>query len=292
MIDYGKSRENQKGQALLFVVVAMTVALAVGVSVSLRTLSSISRVSTTDTAARVLAAAEGGIERFLSYPISDLEDLVGVCDGAYGDLHQDVPSECQVRFPPITGEDTIESRAVITVERLSDSSTFDFTIAEGDVREINLDSYGSSAIYVCWAGDSSDLYYTVYGDSRTVVLRGIRCPTSGCASGDVEVPGGPSPIASGSNGSCGSDYPNVFQITNLGNTGNVMGMRLRSLGDASAVRVVSASGFLPLQGYKIISLGELAQNGVVQATKLVTVRRSLPYLPGQFDFGIYSNGGL
>ena len=41
---------NEKGQALIFVVATMTVALAVGVGVSLRNLSSISRTSRTDTA--------------------------------------------------------------------------------------------------------------------------------------------------------------------------------------------------------------------------------------------------
>src|SRR3972149_3695556 len=63
------------GQALLFVIVAMTVALAVGINVSLRTLSTISRTSQADTSERVLAAAEGGAEAFLKLSVGDLKTL-------------------------------------------------------------------------------------------------------------------------------------------------------------------------------------------------------------------------
>ena len=58
----GLNPENKnKGQALLFVVVAVAMAMAIGVSVSTRTISSLKRASRTDTSARVIAAAEGGI---------------------------------------------------------------------------------------------------------------------------------------------------------------------------------------------------------------------------------------
>jgi len=54
----GLSPENNKGQALLFVIVAVTMAMAVGISVSTQTISSLRRASRTDTSARVIAAAE------------------------------------------------------------------------------------------------------------------------------------------------------------------------------------------------------------------------------------------
>ena len=63
------------GQALLFVIVAMTVALAVGVNVSLRTLSSVSRTAQSDTSERVLAAAEGGAESFIKLSVGQLEAI-------------------------------------------------------------------------------------------------------------------------------------------------------------------------------------------------------------------------
>ena len=59
---------NEKGQALLFVVVAMTIALSIGINASVRTITSLSRTTRTYTASRALAAAEGGIEVSFDVP--------------------------------------------------------------------------------------------------------------------------------------------------------------------------------------------------------------------------------
>lgn len=67
-----KMNKNQKGQTLLFVIVAVTIAMAVGVAVSTRTIQSLKRVARTDTSARVIAAAEGGIENLLGRNYSQL----------------------------------------------------------------------------------------------------------------------------------------------------------------------------------------------------------------------------
>ena len=73
----GLNPENKnKGQALLFVVVAVAMAMAIGVSVSTRTISSLKRASRTDTSARVIAAAEGGIENLLGRNYSELNAAV------------------------------------------------------------------------------------------------------------------------------------------------------------------------------------------------------------------------
>ena len=68
--------KSQKGQTLLFVIVAVTIAMAVGVAVSTRTIQSLKRVARTDTSARVIAAAEGGIENLLSRNYSQLDSAV------------------------------------------------------------------------------------------------------------------------------------------------------------------------------------------------------------------------
>ncbi len=67
---------NQKGQTLLFVIVAVTIAMAVGVAVSTRTIQSLKRVARTDTSARVIAAAEGGIENLLGRNYSQLDGVL------------------------------------------------------------------------------------------------------------------------------------------------------------------------------------------------------------------------
>ena len=71
-----KMNRNEKGQTLLFVIVAVTIAMAVGVAVSTRTIQSLKRVARTDTSARVIAAAEGGIENLLGRNYSQLEGAV------------------------------------------------------------------------------------------------------------------------------------------------------------------------------------------------------------------------
>ena len=76
-----KMNKNQKGQTLLFVIVAVTIAMAVGVAVSTRTIQSLKRVARTDTSARVIAAAEGGIENLLSRSYSQLSASIGGGDG-------------------------------------------------------------------------------------------------------------------------------------------------------------------------------------------------------------------
>ena len=70
-----KMNKHEKGQTLLFVIVAVTIAMAVGVAVSTRTIQSLKRVARTDTSARVIAAAEGGIENLLSKNYSQLDDV-------------------------------------------------------------------------------------------------------------------------------------------------------------------------------------------------------------------------
>lgn len=70
-----KMNRNEKGQTLLFVIVAVTIAMAVGVAVSTRTIQSLKRVARTDTSARVIAAAEGGIENLLSRSYSQLDEV-------------------------------------------------------------------------------------------------------------------------------------------------------------------------------------------------------------------------
>ena len=107
---------SESGQALLFVIVALTVALAVGVSTAFRTLSSVFRITTTDTSSRVLAAAEGGLEHFLAYSSVDLASYAGVCTSLdYDDYPEGADSPCVVDFAPVSTDNT-EAHAVVKIE--------------------------------------------------------------------------------------------------------------------------------------------------------------------------------
>ena len=128
---------DSKGQALLTVIVAMTIALAVGVGVSLRSLSSSQRTATSDTSSRVLAVAEGGAENFLVKPFSELATLATICDGV------NLDSQCVVDFPA-TGTDNINAQAVMGVSSYGEgSSGFNLAVPRDQVSEVNLEGYTS-----------------------------------------------------------------------------------------------------------------------------------------------------
>lgn len=288
--EFKKQLNQQKGQALLFVVVAMTIALAVGVNVSVRTLSSASRVSSTDTYSRVLAAAEGGAERFIVKTISELATFSsnGHCTGNYG-TPANPPSECVVSFPGTIDGDTINARAIITVAPYSTNTTagdrYEVIIKKDTLVEVSMTGYSASSLQMCWSeyggGTGSDLYYILYKTDGTLdVKRGVHSNTLG-------FPYNSNGFVNASSGANGYNYCHTI---NSYTTGGVKRLRVMAIGNDAKVGFMSSN--LPTQGYKIISTGELVEAGNIKATKVVTVYRSLPYLPNVFDASIYTFNAL
>ena len=271
-----KNMRKDNGQVLVFVVATMAIALTVGISFSLRTLSSLSRTSTTDTSSRVLAAAEGGAERYLSKTISELDAKVG--------------QQAEVIQFVGTSNDNISTKASVTVTKYptDPSGKFTFTVKQGKVVQINLSGYGSSSIDLCWSSvlsaKDSDLYYSVYSDTAILRKFGLK---------SISRNGFPSGYSNnfesaGNNSKCGQVASN---FKNISWSGIAKYLRIYSINNDSTVELFP-SGNLPTQGYKITSVGEL--NDIVsnqRVTKTVTVLRPLPYLPAMFDFGIYSDSG-
>lgn len=268
-----KFNKNQSGQALIFVVATMTVAMAVGVGVSLRNLSSISRTSRTDTASRAQAAAEGGAENMLSRPESELK--------AFADSSPANGIDEVIEFTPTTG-DNVTAVAEITVDHYNIDSSVGYLpleIEEGQVSEVKLDGNG---VEVCWSSTATDtdtdLYFVAYNDD-----------------GDLEKQG----VESSQHRGFPSGYDTNFESSKSGKDGfddcydvsvpsNATALRIRSINETSRVGVYSGSG-LPNQGYEITSVGKLSnvEQGE-EAEAVVRVIRSLPYMPGIFDFGVFS----
>lgn len=285
--------KKENGQALLFVVVAMTIALAVGINVSLRTLSSISRSSRTDTANRVLAAAEGGAENFIVKPTKELVSLSSVCVGGYSGINS-APAQCVVKY--VGTGDNITAAALVTVEefRYTDNGNkvYQLSVAKDSVREVSLSGYSASSIKLCWTpdagGDESDLYYIIYHYNSSSNKYSYD-------KGFLTTGGIPAPYSLGDSTSAGSGAGTSYSHCNTisGLSGNLLSMRIMSLGNNSTAGVFPASGAdLPPQGYKITSVGQLFENAAVKEEKTVVVYRSNPYLNSVFDFGIYSVGAL
>ncbi len=286
---------NQQGQALLFIVVAMTIALSIGINASVRTITSLSRTTRTDTAARALAAAEGGIERFLALSTQELEDAVdGTCpeDPIMGHPlpRHDPSNSCIISFATVG--DILTSEAFVTVE-IYDPLDYPFSLVSGQVKEVNLHDYtvspsvpyGDDEILICWNSNpiiGSDIMYTSYNDSGIQargILRGAHPPVDanyqaeGWRRADESKPG----------------FTDCETVTIQS---NIYGLRILSLGGPSDVEISGVDDDLPLQGYRIISIGKLQQVSGVTATKIIRVIKSLPYLPANFDYALYSNSDI
>ncbi len=275
---------NQKGQTLLFVVVAMTIALSIGINASVRTLTSLSRTSRTDTSSRALAAAEGGIERYLALSSKELEQATTGNSCPEG-VYDNATSSCKIEFE--NASDILVSQAFVSVERYN-PIFYPFTLESGQVKEIKLydnttDSYYSdSQIEICWTSNpESDVMYLSYNSSGVQERGGLTGNDS---------PGAPYSTKGFSNAGAGHDYTNC-QAVDVGN--NIFGLRIRSVGGESDIAVFPTGGAtLPLQGYKITSIGRIKQEQDITATRIIKVIRTLPYLPVSFDYALYSEGGI
>lgn len=304
-------KKTQSGQILLIVIVFMTIALAVGIGISLRTLSSISRVSDVDTISRVLAVAEGGAEAFLQKSSQELTSLKDICTGNYA---SGVPAQCVVSYNAGSADDFINAQAVITVQEYtstsgvssgsSSSSYFIYTlnISDGSMREVNLKGKKQD-LMICWspadsgAASTPDLYFTVLSDTGVALQKGV-------SSGSVGKP--PTYIANGFENST-SDVTNCEANTNLrtyrlnlAGLNNLTKLRIKSIVGASKVQIYAvnpAGSELPVQGFKIVSVGSLTSSksssvAVENVTKRAVVYKPYPYVTGLLDFGMYSTGGL
>jgi len=248
-----KLNTNQQGQALLFVVVAMTIALSIGINASVRTITSLSRTTRTDTATRALAAAEGGIERFIALPTQDLEKAVKVTEGdlsescPVGDrreLHMDqggMPNYnnyCMVSFA--ASGDILTSQAFVIVERYT-PLYYPFSLEAGQVKEVNLYDFTDSTFYtesiadheieICWTPQSgyADIMYMAYNSSGVQVRGGLTS--------NVDIP----PVGYHQEGFTTADSGGhdgyTYCLEDIDLTDTVYGLRIRAIGGDADVGI-------------------------------------------------------
>ncbi len=311
---------SEKGQVLLFVIVAMTIVLALGVGVSLDTISSITQVSNTDTSQRSLAAAEGGVEKFLVLDNSLLRQFADIAgspnDGRWPLLCANIPgvtteplegggyAGCKVTYQGATGAngDPIDAKAVVKVEEYTTNTTTgngsEINILRNDVGEFDLRGYTHSNLTMCWNHNNAiDLYvtgHTYVAPQTTKII--LRCQN--CGNGSQWDFGTANVLTATSSGN-GYTSCRQLQISQGHFPSNPAFIRVRPLFKASPpVQSVEVAIFpqgghsLPVQGYKITSVGSLTDNTNVQVTRTVTVYKSNPTPIGLFDFSVYSGEDL
>jgi len=297
--------KNEKGQALMFIIVALTVAMAIGMSVSTRTISSVRRSTSTDTSSRVYSAAEGGIEWFLRQPQTVLNNLSdgnnnggSECPTGTAD-NPDDNSSCVINYTAVSG-DNISSRAVVNVSPFTynnpagSQNHYWFYINSGEVKEVRLDGSYVGNVRICWTSQDTaitpDLYYTYYNDARGMLYKGVlrnRAGTNAANEGTI-----PSNLVINA---VNSPYPTLdfteCALVSIPNN-NVLGLRIKAMFAPAKVGVFEAGDTLPTQGFMISSRGELANQETIRTIKQLRVFRSFQYLPSIFDYAIYSDTNL
>ena len=302
-----KILKNESGQVLLFAVVAMSIALAIGVAVSSRTLSNLSRTSRTDTSSRVYAAAEGGIESYLNLSDTRLGQLADALD--LDDLQDECPDDfvggtgseldgCRVLYE-FPGEN-IKAQAIVSVQRYkfnSSNNFLTFDLPNNITKEVYIENY-SNQLQVCWndttsngGGRRPDLYIMYY--NSVGILRKSLIVYEAGANGAYRTNNatGVEVINSSSGGALGYDRCQIVTPP-----AGSYGMRVKAMYDNAKVGVrpsVPANyASFPNQGFQIISKGELQQEDLTKSVRTVKVFKSLPYLPGVFDNAIYSEAPI
>jgi hypothetical protein len=261
--------KNRNGQALLLIVVAMTIALALGINIASRTISSVSRTSRTDTFQRVKSAAEGGIEHFLSKGDTELSALA-----ASGEVKT-------IDFSTTTGDNISTSADVLVEEyKCTTEDYYEFDLKKNETIQIKLSDIGTT-LPISWTSRvGSDLYGQVYSNTTLLTkfyLRGGGSASNITVSSDAAVKN----ISKDATGYYTHNLP-------LGTLVNETNLRLRAVGDDTHVRIPCVT--LPNQGYVISSEGKLTNGGEVVATSAAKVYKTYTYPSGLFDFALISEG--
>ena len=304
-----KILKNESGQVLLFAVVAMSIALAIGVAVSSRTLSNLSRTSRTDTSSRVYAAAEGGIESYLNLSDTRLGQLAdALVSGDLGDTSMCGTDAVNNPEPELDGcrvlyefpGENIKAQAIVSVQRYkfnSSNNFLTFDLPNNVTKEVYIENY-SNQLQVCWndttsngGGRRPDLYIMYY--NSVGILRKSLIVYEAGANGAYRTNNatGVEVINSSSGGALGYDRCQIVTPP-----AGSYGMRVKAMYDNAKVGVRPSDpanyASFPNQGFQIISKGELQQEDLTKSVRTVKVFKSLPYLPGVFDNAIYSEAPI
>lgn len=281
------ANSGNKGQALVFVILLMSIALAVGTSISSRTISSIRRTTNIDSAQRARAAATAGVEFYLSKSGSALETAItsngGSASGCPSTTNSIVyPSQSSEPLSEKT--DNVDTSVQVRIGRygcLNNPSDPPFTvaIAKDNLLELKLGGGGgSNSVDICFtsASPASSLYLTlISGTSPNYSIKKYGYNQAGVSSSNnfqSTTSNGTDSCINSSNFDLGSN-PQILRILSLYNSSTV---KIKTLGNYN----------LPFQGYTISATATVGgPNGTV---KTVNATKSLPYLPVPFNFGVYS----
>jgi len=252
--------KNEKGQTLIIAVIIMAIALAIGVTVSSRYMSTLKNISESDNSTRALAVAEAAIENMLVVPQETLENYIN---------YNNCGNDCVLE---ISGESNYRARADVTLSFAgSTSDPYSIKVYNGEVYQLSLNGYGSSSnIDVCWDGVASVYASYVYDLSGSIlndVFAYNPVGYAGFINGFDE--------AASLHG-----HSNCFSVATSG-TPRVL--RVKPYNDDALMHFVPSTGqSIPSQGILITSVGRAGD-----AVKTVQVLKTTGAVPEYFDYVIY-----
>ncbi len=259
-----KQENSQKGQTLIIIVFIMIAALAIGVSVSNRFITTLSITSDAYAGYQAQAVAEAAIENILTLTSTQLKEFI---------QFNSCGSYCQLE---IVGPDGVVQTATVTLSTLgTDSQPFTTRLSRDEITEINLNGYGNNkTLSVCWNAPPSGELPSVYG----ILLRGTQ--GNYVANNYAYYSAGSSQI----NGFSPAVSANGYQNCMILNTGtNPQALRVRSIyNDVEVTVIPDSSATLPTQGILIESVGR-----VQDSVKTVSVIKSENMVPLDFDYILY-----
>ncbi|MBN1162682.1 hypothetical protein JXA34_02985 [Patescibacteria group bacterium] len=298
-MNIANKKRNKSGQVLLGVVVVVVIALTIGLSIATRSLAVSARVTRTDTAARLSAVVEGGIERYLNAGDCRLEALSDVTDPdryktnceLINLRYEEGIQGCIVDYPPL-GYDKISAEAVVTVEKFQYNSSskssgdhYRFALTSGQLKEISL--YDSNGVYtddkinVCWDNDKTALYYIAYDDAG-MVSKGGYYPIA--FYDPLESMRGF--VQANAEAKDGFNWCAEIDLSEI-NPSRKFGLRIRSMYNSANFGVYPSVGDLPEQGYKITAVGNLVEESEQRVVKIMSVYKSRPYMPDVMDYSFF-----
>lgn len=294
-------KKDESGQALLFVVVALTIATVLGVSVSTRTLSSVRRTTTTDTSTKALYAAEAGIEKYLFADDSRLEDILTDVSNACipGDTQDTATNTCSFTL----GTGPITTNTQVTIDRFRytqdtpSEKYFESTLNNGGTMVTNLAGYTGSTVQVCFGSQGNALpgiAYTLYNSTDVVARQGVYAYLSTMwYTRYSEFTYGSGFVVNNSSRSFADLSYSYYPCHNISTPSGSQFLAVTALGESTSIRIVPRSGYdIPYQGYKITSVGKLITNEAVTATKQIEIYRTYSFTAGFLDTSLYAQGSI
>jgi len=252
--------KNEKGQTLIIAVIIMAIALAVGVTVSSRFMSTLKNISESDNSTRALAVAEAAIENMLIVPQETLENYIN---------YNNCGNNCVLE---ISGESNYRARADVELSFAgSTSDPYSIKVYNGEVYQLSLNGYGSSSnIDVCWDGTAS-VYASYVYESSGIISNDIFAYNPVGYAGTMNGFDEATPL---------HGHSNCFSVTTLG-TPRVL--RVKPYNEDAVIHFVPSLGQnIPSQGILITSVGRAGD-----AIKTVKVLKTTGAVPEYFDYVIY-----